>query len=151
MLRISGGTRTVMWNEFTRYLERTRTSLIPCSYSRAWNLVSCEDQGDQSIAHLLEGQIRGFVLASNGVSRCGWRSGRESTDRMDVTCSRRIPNNCLMVNPSPGRMSPIEVVKAKVKVKVNRLHVCGRMWEFRRLPAFPSSRAAEIYPRFVLE
>jgi len=34
--RISGGNRTVAWNEFIRYLAFASTYLMPCSYSWAW-------------------------------------------------------------------------------------------------------------------
>jgi len=113
MLRISGGTRTVTWNEFTRYFAHTSTSLIPCSYSRAWKRLSCEECGDQSIVYLLESQIGRFALAGHDVSQCGWYAGQESTNMIDVTCSCKTRNSCLMVNPppGPGRMSPIEVVE----------------------------------------
>lgn len=47
MVRISGGIRTVILNEFTRYLVWTSTSLIPPSYTRAWKSVSCEAQENQ--------------------------------------------------------------------------------------------------------
>ena len=43
VVMISGGTRTVTWNEFTRYFAWTSTLLIPFSNSRAWKWVGCEE------------------------------------------------------------------------------------------------------------
>ena len=37
--------------------------------------------------------------------------GKESTNTRDAKCSRRVWSNFLMVNPSPVRKSPIEVVE----------------------------------------
>ena len=45
------------------------------------------------------------------VSRYSRRAREEPTNRMDATRSRKVCRRCLMVNPSPERMSVIEVVE----------------------------------------
>jgi len=91
MLRISGGTRKVTWNEFTRYLERTSTSLIPCSYSRAWNRVSYEDWGINKphTSRVGSGYLHWLVVVSidvvrvlGKIPRTGWTLFPQDTQQL---------------------------------------------------------------------
>jgi len=50
-------------------------------------------------------------MPAGGVSVNPANAGKESANIVDASCSRNAWSNCLMDNPSPGRMSPIEGVK----------------------------------------
>jgi len=63
-------------------------------------------EGNRTTPHLLVSQIGRFLLAG-GASVNVVNVGKESTNRIDVNCSRKECRSCLMVNPSPGRMSPM--------------------------------------------
>jgi len=101
--RTSGGTRTVMLNEFTRYLAWVSTSTIPFSYSRAWKRVSCYRVG-KSVNRAPPRESDRKVVDVR----------KEPTNMIDVTCSRRVCNSWLITDPPPGGlMSSIEDAKGR--------------------------------------
>ena len=61
--------------------------------------------------HLIESQIGRFLLAGGPKSGVVVNVWKESTNTRDENRSRKVCSSCLMVNPSPVRMSPIEVVE----------------------------------------